>query len=93
MRSLFLLFVVVSGLSTGAAFAAEGNHFAKGMKSYQRSTPVERAVQDEQASGIQEQASQNTENPQDIAPAAGDEIQDQSLRSEEMMDSIQLPRK
>jgi hypothetical protein len=91
MRTLVLaVTLAVFGLAS-AAIAADGNHFAKGTKSYQKSAPSS----DEGVPASDEQVSASTtETPQDISPAAGAEDDSSKPSTKEaLQESMKLPRK
>lgn len=89
MRILILMAVVL-GFGSGAAYAGQHNHFAKGNKPYQRSAPPV----EEQAQPQDDQESSASLTPEDITPAAGYEEQVAEPTTHEIMvESLQLPRK
>lgn len=93
MRFIALALISVFALSiAGQSYAAEGNRFAKGTKSYQKSAPAEvEPVQAEDTATADDQT--YTENPQDIDPAAGDVQDAEPVTKEILAEDMHLPRK
>lgn len=78
------------GFGAVAAQATEVNHFVKGTKSYQKTTPSD----DEGSQTPDSVSSEKAENPQDISPAAGAEEDNTKPSAKDMLqESMKLPRK
>lgn len=88
----FIALALIALCVAGQSYAAEGNNFAKGTKSYQKSAPAEvEGVPAEDTVSASDQT--YTENPQDIDPAAGAEDQTAPVTKDILADDMQLPRK
>lgn len=83
-----LLLVAILFTPVAATFAAEGP--TKGTKSYQ----APKAKADEAAAQGQSMRAENTQKPQDIAPAAGGmDVQPADKADKSFKEEIRLPRK